>query len=70
MSKFCCKVLPEILKEFNWFTYNDEKTNEEVFLMPYIETREGVKWKINHCPSCGENIKSIKVNYDELYGHS
>lgn len=70
MSKYCCEVLPKILQEFNWFTYTDEKLNENRYVMPYIETREGNKWKINHCPSCGENIRSINLNYDEIYGHS
>lgn len=68
-KKYCCNVLPKILCEFNWFSYTDDKTNEDMYVMPYIETRQGDKWKINHCVSCGSNIKSIRLTYNEIYNN-
>lgn len=66
-KKYCCEVFPKILKEFNWFYYKDEKLNENIYVMPYIESREGDKWKVNYCPSCGANVMDTKITYDEIY---
>jgi hypothetical protein len=67
MKKPCCAILPKILKEFNWFSYTDEDTVEKRFVMPFIETSNGEKWRVNNCPSCGEDIRMINISYDDLY---
>ena len=57
MSRFeeCCDVFSQIKNKFNWFSYEDDD-DSKVFCMPSINSI-----RVNHCPSCGENIRSIEL---------
>lgn len=58
----CCKAFEEIIPELGWFkTIQENKDDKIIFMMPYIENK-GVKYRVNFCPSCGTNIRSIIID--------
>lgn len=63
---FCCKVLPEILNHFNWMS--GEIDGEKKLLLPHFQTHGfgSLKFRVNHCPSCGAEIRDIQINEEDL----
>jgi len=61
MKKYCCEVFPKIATGLSWMSYtNDNK--ESILCMPYIEDECTTKYRVNYCPSCGSEIRSIEIN--------
>ena len=57
-EKFCCESFPKYAKTFNWMTYVDAN-KISVYLMPHFSEH---KFRLNHCPTCGANIRSIEID--------
>lgn len=49
----CCPVWPLLLHRFSWF--RDEDGNR---MMPHYPEPGGM-WRVNHCPSCGADVRSF-----------
>lgn len=64
ITKPCCPAMADLIPTFGWFRLNNI-TDEDVLLMPYIESK-GIKYRINHCPSCGKYIRNIKIPDNEF----
>jgi len=45
---------------FYWMTYYDNEDKIK-YIMPYIY-KDGVKYRVNHCPSCGTEIRDIELS--------
>jgi hypothetical protein len=58
--KHCCDVFPIIKHHFEWMSLD-----KEILLMPHITINE-TKYRINHCPSCGKEIRDIQVPIKEM----
>lgn len=52
----CCEVFPKIATQFSWFV----SEGRTLFVMPNIDLPDN-KFRVNYCPSCGAEIRSIKV---------
>ena len=54
-NTLCCDVLDKM--DLKWmYLANGVK------LMPYIENKSGtIKYRVNHCPSCGAYIRDIEL---------
>lgn len=65
-DEFCCQALPEILKHFQWMSVDIE--GEKKLLMPHFQTYGfgDIKYRVNHCPSCGAEIRDIEINEEDL----
>lgn len=63
-DEFCCQVLPEILNHFQWMSADFE--GEKKLLMPHFNTHGNIRYRVNHCPSCGAEIRDIEINEEDL----
>jgi hypothetical protein len=66
-NKLCCDVFPKLFNKINWFSYYSQGV--QILNMPHFITNEGERLRINHCPSCGTDIRSIEIeeaDYIEL----
>ena len=50
----CCGVLEKL--GVGWMVAQDGTV-----LMPFIEGKDGVKYRINHCPSCGSYVRDCFI---------
>lgn len=64
-KEFCCEVFPKIVASFNWMI---PEGSPNTLIMPNITTKEA-KWRINYCPSCGKEVRSIAIDR-EVYRES
>jgi len=64
MNEHCCDIFPKLALTFSWMSFvNDKK--ESILCMPYIEYAD-IKYRINHCPSCGKEIRSIEIEVSKF----
>ena len=64
--KVCCEVFEEFIITFSWFELKADNKNEiDLMIMPYKEIK-GVKYRINHCPSCGGNVRDITISKNDF----
>jgi len=61
-SKPCCEVWPKIMGRFNWMYFSE---NEEILTTPHIQSSEH-RFFINHCPSCGKEVRNYTVHIDDV----
>lgn len=59
MNEYCCNSFTKIAKGISWMQFVDEN-KETILCMPYIKSGE-IKYRINYCPSCGKEIRSIEI---------
>lgn len=64
MSEHCCTVFPKLALTFNWMSFVNDK-NESILCMPYIEYSD-IKYRINNCPSCGKEIRSVEIEVSKF----
>jgi hypothetical protein len=64
MDEYCCNSFKKIALTFSWMSFHDNK-NESILCMPYILS-ENIRYRINHCPSCGREIRSIEIPASKL----
>lgn len=58
--KYCCNSFKDYVPYFGWFV-----TRENICLMPHFEIKDR-KLRVNHCPSCGAEVRSIQIPKQEL----
>lgn len=58
----CCDVWRQTLGVFRWMVFSDFP---DLYSLPHIIC-EGVKYKVNHCPSCGASRVGVVVTADNL----
>jgi hypothetical protein len=63
--QFCCDAFKKLIPTFQWMTFAEGEQKGEVFLMPHIEV-DGTKYRVNHCPVCGKEVRSIEIPKDVL----
>lgn len=61
----CCEVWSKICGAFAWMKYSD---CPRVMAMPHIKSA-GSSWRINHCPSCGAEVRGKEFT-DHFINHS
>jgi len=59
-NKFCCNQFKHFINIFYWMSYYDNEDNIK-YIMPYIY-KDGVKYRVNHCFSCGTEIRDIELS--------
>lgn len=60
----CCEYWPKFWHVLNWmFPGGNPK---EVCLMPFIALPDGTQLRVNHCPSCGRDVRDCVVDRDRL----
>jgi hypothetical protein len=52
----CCAVWPKFVEHFEWLRDPDRNR-----ALPHV-TVDGVMWRVNHCPSCGKDIRGIIIS--------
>ncbi len=59
----CCESFDKIENELGWYSYDEDNEEETtIYLMPYILShKDGNKYRVNFCPSCGKDIRNIKI---------
>lgn len=61
LSIECCQSFNKIRHQFDWFSFEDEK-GVTFRIMPHLKASDTrTKIRINHCPICGKNIRSIEL---------
>ena len=60
---YCCEYFPRIAHSFTWFHYEDG--GKKNFVMPCITDVDGQKIRVNHCPVCGTEVRSIIIPEDD-----
>jgi hypothetical protein len=55
----CCGTFEKYAKEFTWMTLEDYS----IYLMPHIGDD---KYRINHCPTCGAEIRNVRFTKEEF----
>ena len=60
-QKNCCDIFPLIKHQFEWMAFKDEG----ILLMPHFVVK-GNGYRVNHCPSCGKEIRDIQVPIKEM----
>lgn len=55
ITEQCCEIWPKIADSFRWFVFADWP---DLRCMPCINVN-GVDWRVNHCPSCGKEVRSV-----------
>jgi hypothetical protein len=65
-NPICCGHFEKILREFEWFNYDDEN-GDTILLMPYLTGSDGQKYRVNHCPVCGAHVRDFKIKDSELF---
>jgi hypothetical protein len=60
----CCAVFEDMAKRFSWMGY--EANGQRLACMPHIYGSNGERWRVNYCPSCGREVRSIEVPLDLL----
>ncbi len=58
----CCAVFEDMVKMFSWMSYEHE--GKKLACMPHIHGSNGERWRVNHCPSCGREVRSIELPWD------
>ena len=59
-DKHCCKYFKHFINYFYWMTYFDN--NEKIkYIMPYTY-QDGIKYRVNNCPSCGAEVRDIELS--------
>ena len=53
-EKHCCESFKHFINIFYWMTL-DKK-----YIMPYTY-QDGIKYRVNHCPSCGAEVRDIEL---------
>lgn len=60
IMEYCCDIFQFMIPSFAWFKYDDDQEGT-IYLMPCIETMDGEKYRVNHCPSCGKEVRGIMI---------
>jgi hypothetical protein len=66
-GKICCDVFVKLIKDDDfilWMSYNKDD-GTKVMVMPYFLVSDG-KYRVNNCPSCGKEIRSIRLTFEEF----
>jgi hypothetical protein len=50
----CCGVLEEL--DMEWMV-----TKDGTVLMPFIEGKDGIRYRVNYCPSCGAYVRDCVI---------
>lgn len=61
----CCKVWPKLWWAFYWMTTEDRLH----LVMPYMQapnSGHAQKWRVNHCPSCGADVRNCVVDRERF----
>lgn len=54
-SNDCCEWWLMFAKKFLWMVVADQP---ELLVMPHVvDDATGKKWRVNHCPGCGANVR-------------
>jgi hypothetical protein len=60
----CCKPFENMVLEFQWYSVAED--NGQIFyVMPCIVSN-GASWRVNFCPSCGENVRYIRIEAQDF----
>jgi hypothetical protein len=72
-NKICCEPFKQLIHQINWFSSaqrvqcrdtNDD--GEKIILMPCFIGSDGNKYRINHCPTCGADVRQLKFTETEF----
>jgi hypothetical protein len=58
----CCDVWIELVHLFNWKVLSNQS---DLAVMPYVKGK-GHEWRINHCPSCGKDVRDCVISRERL----
>jgi hypothetical protein len=66
MTILCCDSFKQLTHEINWFRYTDED-GVIIMLMPCFIGSDNNKYRINHCPTCGTDVRQLKLTETEFW---
>jgi hypothetical protein len=58
-DKHCCESFKDFIPFFYWMNYCDD--DKIIYIMPYHDVNDDYKLRVNHCPSCGAEIRDIEL---------
>jgi hypothetical protein len=58
----CCKVWGYIIHRFKWMAHEGAPT---LLTMPHMAVA-GQLWRVNHCPSCGKEVRYCVIEAERL----
>ena len=60
----CCDAFKAYAASFDWMVMG--KGSQKSYVMPHI-IADKIKWRINHCPTCGMNVRSIMLTPEQFF---
>ncbi len=63
--KLCCDSFKQLIHQINWFSYTDDE-GVIIMLMPCFIGSDNNKYRINHCPTCGTDVRQLKLTETEF----
>jgi hypothetical protein len=64
--KLCCESFAKLIPQINWFSYTDDD-GVIIMLMPCFIGSDNNKYRINHCPTCGTDVRQLKLTETEFW---
>lgn len=58
----CCGIFEKYAKSFKWMSRYDDNKNK-IYLMPHIGEN---MYRINNCPTCGAEIRSVELTSEQF----
>lgn len=62
-KEICCSSFLKIAPKFKWMKLKN--SGREILLMPHIVASNSMI-RINHCPSCGKNVRDVEIKPEQL----
>lgn len=59
LSIECCEWFPKMIERFEWFSFDEN--GKKVLCMPHFNVSEDLQLRVNHCPSCGKEVRGIEI---------
>ena len=64
-NKLCCEPFKRFIHQLSWFSYTNDE-GEIIILMPCFIGSDNNKYRINHCPTCGADVRQLKLTENEF----
>jgi hypothetical protein len=65
----CCGSFEKYAKQFKWMIL-DQECEERKYIMPHIniidEKYDTIKMRVNHCPTCGFEVRNIELSQERF----
>ena len=66
LSIECCESFVQIIPQLTWMSFTRDEDGEKIYVMPTLRGSDNNRYRINHCPVCGAEVRSIEITDLEI----